>query len=235
MKSSSYPFVLLLGLLVVVPLFAADFWEEKEFAEWSAEECNKLLRKSPWAFSNSFRNTANLGSTITGERETGEIIEFRLLTAKPVRMAFGRMQLLSRQRDGALQEQIMSYINSPPGDEIMIQISYRNLLGVSPYIQNLASFFARATLATFANNTLLASSDGVNVPISAYLPMNSQRPNPVFVFSRFAQDGRPHFSGREKSLSLRSVFETGQVDRKRYKIYVRMKPRDMVFQGKFEI
>jgi len=108
-------------------------------------------------------------------------------------------------------------------------------LGVSPYIQNLAAFFARANLATFANNTLLASSDDVHVPISNYLPLNSQRPNPVFVFPRLAKDGTPHFTGKEKTLSLRTVFETGQVTPKTYKIYLKMKPKDMVFQGKFEM
>ena len=235
MKSCYLKSMLGISFFVMISLLAAEFWEKKEFTEWSENDCSKLLRKSPWSFSNSFRNTANLGSTDTGVRETGEIIEFRLLTAKPIRMAFGRLQLLGSPNDEALQKQIMDYVNSPPGDEILVQISYRNLLGTSPYIQNLASFFARANLATFVNDTALASSNDVHVPISNYLPVTGERPNPVFVFPRFAEDGTPHFTGKEKSISLRSEFETGQVASKRYKIYIKMKPKDMVYQGKFEL
>ena len=93
-------------ILTVVQLLAADFWEMKDYTMWSEKECMKLLRKSPWAFSESFRTTANLGSTETGVRETTEIIEFRLLTAKPIRMAFGRLQLLQKPNDEALKEKI---------------------------------------------------------------------------------------------------------------------------------
>jgi len=227
--------MLVLSSLIVIPLLAADFWEKKEFTEWSEKDCYKLLRKSPWAFSNSFRNTDNLGSTETGTRETGEIIEFRLLTAKPVRMALGRLQLLSKPNDAAVQEQIMGYINSPPGEQVLVQIGYRNLVGTSPYIQNLAAFFARANLSTFINDTSLSASDNVHVPISDYLPVSNERPNPVFVFPRLAEDGTPHFTGKEKSISLRSVFETGQIASKKYKIFVKMKPKDMMFQGQFEM
>jgi hypothetical protein len=236
MRSGLFKLAAILSFAVVIPLLAADFWEkEKDFTKWREKDCTKLLKKSPWAFSNSFRNTANLGSTNTGERETGEIIEFRLLTAKPVRMAFGQLQLLTKPDDQALREQIMNYVNAPPGDEILVQISYRGLLGVSPYIQNLAGFFSRATLATFVNNTSLTSSENVHVPLSNYLPWNSERPNPIFVFPRFADDGTPHFTGKEKSISLRSEFETGALNSKEYKIYVNMKPKDMIFQGEFEL
>ena len=30
-------------------LFAADFWEKKEFAKWSEDEVSKILKESPWA------------------------------------------------------------------------------------------------------------------------------------------------------------------------------------------
>jgi len=235
MKFSLLKSILVLSFLVVIPLLAADFWEKKEYTTWSEKECDKLLKKSPWAFSNSFRNTANLGSTDTGERETGEIIEFRLLTAKPIRMAFGRLQLLKTPNDEALKEQIMTYVNTPPEDEILVQISYRGLLGHSPYLQNLGAFFGRATLATFSNNTSLTSSDDDHVPISNYLPWNSERPNPIFVFPRLADDGEPYFTGKENSISLRSEFETGALNNRGYKIYIKMKPKDMIFQGEFEL
>ena len=53
MKSSTFRSILILCFLAVLPLLAADFWEKKAYTSWSEKECNKLLKKSPWAFSNS--------------------------------------------------------------------------------------------------------------------------------------------------------------------------------------
>ena len=37
----------LLGSLSTVR--AAEFWEKKDYRQWSEKECRKLLRNSPWA------------------------------------------------------------------------------------------------------------------------------------------------------------------------------------------
>ena len=244
-------------LLAVVPLLAADFWEKKDYTAWSEKECTKLLRKSPWAFSESFRTTANIGSTETGVRETTEIIEFRLLTAKPIRMAYGRLQLLQNPDNEALKEQINQYVEAPPGSEIMVQVSYRTIPS-GGFMSHLHGFFSRATLSTFANTTYLVSEDGDQISMSKYLPWNNERPNPIFVFPRLADDGKPYFTGEEKSIALRSeldleavprdavrqdrwggsasaVASTSAPARQKYKIHVSMKPKDMMFRGEFTL
>ena len=242
-------------ILAVVPILAADFWEKKEYSTWSEKECMKLLRKSPWAFHETFRTTANLGSTETGVRETTEIIEFRLLTAKPIRMAFGRLQLLQKPNDEALKEQISRYVEAPPGDEILVQVSCRTI-PAGGFWSDLHAFFARAVLSTFVETTNLISADGEHIPMIRYLPWTDERPNAVFVFPRLAEDEEPYFTGKEKSIVLRSEFdmdnpagprsavigggslttaETVIGARKKYKIHVKMKPKDMVFQGEFAL
>jgi hypothetical protein len=110
-------------------IIAADIWEKKPYTEWSEKECTKLLTRSPWAYSNSFRRNANIGSSATGERETTEIIYFRLLTAKPIRMALAQLQLLQRPEDGMLRKQIDEYVNAPSGDQVVIQMSYKSIPG----------------------------------------------------------------------------------------------------------
>ena len=241
--------------LMVMPLLAADFWEKKDYSTWSEKECMNLLRKSPWAFGESFRTTSNLGSAETGVRETTEIIEFRLLTAKPIRMAYGQLQLLQNTGNEVLKEQIAKYVEAPPGNEIMVQVSYRTIPS-GGFMSHLHGFFARATLSTFASTTYLISADGEQISMSEYLPWNSDRPNPIFVFPRLADDGEPYFTGKEKSIALRSEFDLDAVpmdavrqDRwessaaamasanapftKKYKIHVKMKPKEMMFQGEF--
>jgi len=51
MLSRSSKFALVCALLISVPLFAAKFWEKKEFTSWTEQECTELLKKSPWAYS----------------------------------------------------------------------------------------------------------------------------------------------------------------------------------------
>jgi len=245
-------------IFIVLPLLAADFWTEKDYTTWSEKECMKLLRKSPWAFSESFRTTANLGSTETGVRETTEIIEFRLLSAKPIRMAFGRLQLLQQPDNEALKEQISRYVESPSEDEILVQVSCRSI-PAGGFMQNLRAFFARATLSTFTNTTFLISPEGEHVSMIRYLPWNSERPNATFVFPRLAKDGEPYFTGKEKSIALRAEFDMDNPSlhdavrgdirsptsspirhaeavayaRKEYKIYFKMNPKEMMFEGEF--
>jgi hypothetical protein len=239
----------------VVPLLAADFWEKKDYTTWSEKECLKMLRKSPWAFFESYRTTANKGSTETGVRETTEIIEFRLLTAKPIRMAFGRLQLLQKPNDEALKKQIRRYVESAPGNEIQVQVSCRTI-PPGGFFSNLQAFFARAHLTTFFNTTFLISPDGEHISMIKYLPWTDERPNAVFVFPRLAEDGEPYFTGKEKSIVFRSEFdmdnpaapraavigggslataETLIGARKKYKIFAKMKPKEMMFQGEFAL
>lgn len=244
-KTRKFEALFLVVVVLSIYAFGADFWENKVYTEWSEKDCNKMLTKSPWAFSNRFRRVQNLGSVETGERETAEIIEFRLLSAKPIRAAFAQLQLLQHQGNEGLKAQIDEHVNASVGDKILVQISYRAEPASSGRLQDLHAFFGRANLATFHGNTYLASSDVLNVAISEYLPWNPQRPNAVFVFPRYDENGKPYFTGEEKTISLRSEFKTSPVERSepgmpsfgttKYKIYIKMKPKDMVFEGEFAI
>lgn len=255
MKLRLVEITILVLILAAVPLLAGDFWEGKDYTTWSEKECMKMLRKSPWASYETYRTTANLGSTETGVRETTEIIELRLLTAKPIRMALGRLQLLQKPNDEALKEQVKRFVERPPGDEILVQVNCRTI-PAGGFWSHLHAFFARATLSTFVDTTNLISADGEHVAMIGYLPWTDERPNAVFVFPRLAEDGEPYFSGKEKSIVFRSEFdmdnpagpraavigggslttaETLVGARKEYKIFVKMNPKKMVFQGEFEL
>lgn len=219
--------------LVMAPLAAAEFWEKKDYQQWTEKDCTKLLTNSPWAHSNSFRRNANIGSTFTGERETTEIIYFRVLSARPVRMALARLQLLERPDDEALRQQVEAFLASPQGDQIVIQISYKGIPGTTPQLHELHRFFGQATLAAFHGNTTLSSKE-VTVPIREYLPWGPDRPNAAFVFPRYDESGKPYFDGSEDSITLRSEFEVPMTDGTReYAIHVKMKPKEMVFQQEF--
>ena len=234
-----------LALLIAVPLFAAKFWETKDFTTWSEKECNEIITKSPWAYSNSFgevppigQQTAGiddrsrgLGDPNFGEAESTQVFEFRLMTAKPVRMAFARMQLLQKPNDPALMEQVMKYVNAPPEKEIVIQISYRTIPTGSSAVQDIHRYFLGATLADFRTSTSLASDKSGIVPIAAYLPPAPNRSLPAFVFPRLKESGEPNFTTETKQITFRSEFSPLVGARKmKYDIFVKMNTKQMIFK-----
>ena len=234
-----------LALLIAVPLFAAKFWETKDFTTWSEKECNEIITKSPWAYSNSFgevppigQQTAGiddrsrgLGDPNFGEAESTQVFEFRLMTAKPVRMAFARMQLLQKPNDPALMEQVMKYVNAPPEKEIVIQVSYRSVPTGSSAVQDIHRYFLGGNLADFRSTTSLASDKSGVVPIVAYLPPGPNRSLPAFVFPRLKDSGEPNFTAETKQITFRSEF-TPLVGTRRmkYDIFVKMNTKQMMFK-----
>lgn len=234
-----------LALLIAVPLFAAKFWETKDFTTWSEKECNEIITKSPWAYSNSFgevppigQQTAGiddrsrgLGDPNFGEAESTQVFEFRLMTAKPVRMAFARMQLLQKPNDPALMEQVMKYVNTAPEKEIVIQISYRTIPTGSSAVQDVHRYFLGANLADFRTSTSLASDKSGIVPIAAYLPPAPNRSLPAFVFPRLKESGEPNFTTETKQITFRSEFSPLVGAKKmKYDIFVKMNTKQMIFK-----
>ena len=234
-----------LALLIAVPLFAAKFWETKDFTTWSEKECNEIITKSPWAYSNSFgevppigqqtagieERSRGLGDPNFGEAESTQVFEFRLMTAKPVRMAFARMQLLQKPNDPALMEQVMKYVNTAPEKEIVIQISYRSVPTGSSAVQDIHRYFLGANLADFRASTSLASDKSGIVPIAAYLPPAPNRSLPAFVFPRLKESGEPNFTVETKQITFRSEFTPLVGARKmKYDIFVKMNTKQMIFK-----
>jgi hypothetical protein len=251
----SYKFALGCALLISVPLFAAKFWEKKEFTSWTEQECTELLKKSPWAYSVGIGNvgpavlegpTANQGDTtprktqtnpsqITGatygERESTQIFDFNILTAKPILAARMQLQVL---RNPALKEQAKQVVMAKPSDQIIIQFTYRTEPPGSASVHDIHSYFLHATLADFRTNTYLASDKVDLLPVKDYLAPNDKRPNPAFVFPRFNEKGEPYFTGKENSISFRSQFSPDvRGTTQKYDIFIKMNPKDMWFQNEF--
>ncbi len=247
MGNKSIAVILVVFLIAAVPLFAAKFWESKDFTKWTEKECLELLSKSPWAFSNGFGNVgpavidsgqstnpadpSRITSTTYGERESSQIFEFRVLTAKSIRAAIAQLQVL---RNPALKEQAKRIVDVKPGDQIIIQFEYRSEPPGSSALHDIHSYFLHATLADFRTETYLASDKVELLPVKDYLAPNDKRPKPAFVFPRFDEKGEPWFTGQEKTITFRSVFQPEIKGKKqRYEIFVKMSPKEMYFQKEF--
>jgi hypothetical protein len=99
--------VLILALLTAV---ADDFWVKKDWKQWTASDCKKLLESSPWVVRKLVENESNvnrLPSAANGanadtalNKDAGEvnyIVQIR--SAAPVRRALIREQQIAHQYD----------------------------------------------------------------------------------------------------------------------------------------
>jgi hypothetical protein len=142
--------------------------------------------------------------------------------------------MMQRPDDAALREQAAKMGKEPAGKEIIIQVSYRTVPPGSSAIHDLHSYFLQTTWVAFRDSTSLASEKSGIVPVAKYLPPNDKQMNPLFVFPRLNAKGDPYFTGEEKSIALMSEFTpTINGTKQRYKIYVKLNPREMRFQNEF--
>ncbi len=213
-------------------LLAADSWEGKPFTAWDQKECAAVLTKSPWAFASSFETVGNLGMIdpgARGEREQRVTFRFRFLSAKPIRMAFTRLQLLKNPAGAPSEARIRELVDSPadPQHRIALQIEFAVDPPSAMEVRRIHNFLLNASLANF-RDTRLESSNKVIVSPVEYLSPNQNRTNGCLIFPRANEKGESLFTGQEKWISFRT-------DISGYKVYYRMKTDKMKFEGKPEL
>ena len=234
-------------------LWAADFWENAEYTSWAKKDCEQMLTKSPWAFqythTNFYRPATNIsagpGTTTegetnaslepqSGERESHITFQFMLLSAKPIRMASAQLGLIQSPQ---LKAQAEQFVNQPVGNEILVQVQYTSRPPGISAIHDIQNYFRRATINDFQGNTFLTSSERkVPIHILRYEPPTEKNPFGLFVFPRFDPSGKPYFTGKEKSITLRSDLKipiAQRGGRESYSIFVKMEPKKMVLRDEF--
>jgi hypothetical protein len=96
--------------LAVLAVRADDFWVKKDWKQWTAAECKKLLESSPWATRKMVENESNVNrlpgaanganADVAMNKDAGEvnyIVQIR--SAAPIREALIRVQQIDRQYD----------------------------------------------------------------------------------------------------------------------------------------
>lgn len=238
---------LALGLLSVYSL-AADFWDKKPYTEWRAKDCEKLLKKSPWArpyalsrvtvrgVANSSGGTTRTRSfgdgdlgAATGDTEVSLYLQIRFVTAKPVKAAIGRMRTLADPNNQAMAQQVEQYVNQPSGRDIVVEVTYYSEPAGHLSLRQIENFLRSATLPSLKDRVYLsASKKGVHVPIGRYQAPQEGYNGAILVFPRYDDEGNPHFDGSEKEILFHMETNVGEVD-------LKLKPKDMVFENVFTL
>jgi len=203
----------LLLLTASIAIAGKDFWETKDYKEWSAKDCDKLLRDSPWAQKFELTsvqvmdNSSNKTSTDGGQPYIRYWIQFR--SALPVRQAMVRQGQIANKYDSlsvdqkqAFDKQASALLDGFPTDAVVVNVSYETNDNVRD--QDLARSWQTKTTELLKNQVYLTCGK-TKVPIARYIASQGGSRSFQFIFPREV-DGKPIITPQDKSIKLEFAY-----------------------------
>lgn len=242
MKLISACFVAIMVLGVVVAQ------KQKPWTEWSKKDVEKTLNDSAWGQTQTEGTddqSTSSSSAITqvaapraadrsinrtgesGEAKPSTQVKYsvRFLSAKPVRAAFARMVLLSKnQTDAELTNQLQAFIDRDFKDYIVVTV------GIEVKDQRMAAplmrAFTSATTEGLQQNVYLERKDGKKLFLMEYRAPAEDGMGAKFVFPRMVE-GQPFLTENDSVRFFARMNEN-------MKLNTRYKLSDMLYDGKLE-
>lgn len=215
--------------------------KSKPWTEWSKKDAEKILNDSAWGQTQT-EGGSESGSTSaitsvaaplqrtgeSGEAKISKAINYRVrfITAKPVREAFARMVLLSRENpEKELSEQLQGFIDRDFGDYLVLGVNVDSqdtrVMGMAQQI------LSKLTMETLKEKAYLERKDGKRLFIKDYKAPVADGMGGKFIFSR-TLDGQPFLT--EESDNVRFVVEFNE----KTKLNMKFKISSMIYNGKLE-
>ena len=169
--------ILILLMVVFLPLSlsAQGFWVKKDFTEWSARECWKMLNDSPWAKSETiteiFIEEIGAPGSVPSREHAPQITYLaQIWSAEPIRQALVRQsqlgpefnKLAAPQRQ-AVEAQQTSLLEQKFPDRIVVRVEYSTT--VPAYERALAQYWQTRPQGAWMQDTFLNSSSGRRSPV----------------------------------------------------------------------
>jgi len=175
----------------------AQFWEKKEYRQWSQADCKKMLEDSPWAHKFSVvevRQDAFVeGATAQDSRAQVDYVA-RLQSALPVRQAVIRLAMIRNKYDKMTSEQKAQFDESAErflavnfDDRIVVQVDMSST--VISYTRQLSNFWASVREDAVPVNVLLIGTSGQRVIPARYAPPQGGSLQMEFTFPRRTAEG----------------------------------------------
>ncbi len=217
----------LLGVIAVAQ--SKDFWQAKDYKQWTEKECKKLLENSPWAQDHTLKqvyieslqspsvpvgtlNPPSLPSErpSTAERErapkTQMIYQVQLRSALPIRQAIVRQQMIAEKYDQAppekkqeFDERAGKFLSADFNEIVMVHVSYN--ASVQSYDRDLARYWHSQTTETLKNTTFLIASNGEKIQPTQYTASTGAGREFQLIFPR-QFNGQPVIGPKDKSIKI---------------------------------
>jgi hypothetical protein len=202
-----------LMLWLAIAGMAQGFWEKKALADWSPQECKKLLTDSPWAKSRTLGNVLieEIGNPASVDGREGNpwmSYSARFWSARPVRQAYVRQLESARDYVSLPPEQKQSIaaqndrmLKSEYPDRIVLVLVCAT--NVDSYKRDLIRYWQTRPPALWAMDTFLLTGKGRIKPLGVAVAPGSGDQLEL-TFPRTI-DGQPVISPNDKSISLELV------------------------------
>ncbi len=187
MSRSFLTIVVLVGLTALVCAAAGD----GGFVKWPLPKAVKMLTDSPWARVETFaRVIGGTGSGASGEKEIYYSFYVRLLSARPVREAYTRIQLIQHGYDEMAAEDADRLFSDLIENRVAVDFEKWIVVALSfrcndPNEESrLRQFFQSQTTGTLKNKAFLVTSQFSQLPLTAYFAPREEGVGARFVFPR---------------------------------------------------
>jgi hypothetical protein len=132
-------FMLIFIICTVTAAATKDFWEKKEYKEWSEKDCRKMLEDSPWAKIYEVRSTGYIPLTTSDVQHPFIRYQVQFRSALPVREAIVRQTQIENNYDDLSAKQQKTddkqtdpFLNANYDNYVVVYVSYttnhRNVL-----------------------------------------------------------------------------------------------------------
>ena len=206
----------------------------KPWSDWTKEEVDKMLNKSPWGhvITNTDTSEMTYSPTSANKPNTGDgarnqamswNYRIRFFSAKPIREAFARQVLMSNP--SLKPAQLDRFVNGDYSESIVVAVTFDG--ADRRYLAEREKQFNGATTELLASNVYVELKGGKRIPLSEYSPPAQDGTGAKFVFPR-ADNGKAYITDDKEVLHL--VINMGNGIGFDY----RFKLADMMYDGKLE-
>jgi hypothetical protein len=234
---------------LMVAMFAclALAQKDKPWTEWTKKDIDKTLNDSAWgqtqteggasqstesavtqvAAKNAADRQLSARQGESGESKPVAYVKYhvRFLSAKPVRAAFARQVLLSKETpDEALATQLQGFIDRDFSEYIVVSVGVE--VGDQKMAGPIMQAFSSANAEALQKTVYLERKDGKKLFLMDYRPPVEDGMGAKFVFKR-SVDGQPFLSEND---SVRFVAQMNE----KMKLDTRYKLSNMLYDGKLE-
>jgi hypothetical protein len=237
MRNSIQRLVVFLLLASVGAAQSGDYWQKKDYRQWTERECRKLLEDSPWAnihnVSQVFLDQIHIDST-SRERQSNPRILYRvqIRSATPVKQALVRLSQIDSNYDEmtadarqAFDKNVEKVLSDNNAQFVVMHVSYT--ANVQNDDRELGRYWHSQTTERLKNLVFLIGGGGVKVPLSIYRPGEGASREFQFVFPR-EYNGRPVIGPGDKTLKLE--FNHPNI-RGAERVLIEFKTEKMMMQG----
>lgn len=180
---------------------------DKPYRSWTLEEAVEVLTQSPWGRQATFtRVVGGIGSGLLGEKEILDTFFVRLLSARPVREAYARVQQIQAgydRLDKAAKHRVdasLAPVLDLDADRwIVVTVSFRSNDHATQL--RVKQFFETQTTDSLKTAAYLSTDRIPQIELAAYFPPVDEAVGAKFVFPRRI-GGEPAVTCEDESVTF---------------------------------